>query len=254
MSIPIVARCLIGSIPILVPAMIGASIAAYLLAAKFGPVVQASAMADAPLAAFIVGLPIAFYLRWQAFRLEAANEQLKDALQTVEAARQEAMARASIDGLTGLLNRNAYFEAAENAHAIAARSVVLMMDLDHFKGINDTYGHGAGDDVLVASAAKLKAILRRGDIVGRIGGEEFAIMLPDTTLREGLGIADAILKTFEGQPAMLQDGRLVDSTISVGVAAGLSEDDLRNMHKTADESLYRAKAAGRNRVVLAEAV
>ncbi|PWU21583.1 MAG: hypothetical protein C5B48_11115 [Candidatus Rokuibacteriota bacterium] len=162
--------------------------------------------------------------------------------------------RASTDALTGLPNSRAVHDTIKRMVAQASRSVsplgVLMLDLDHFKQINDAYGHGRGDDVLAAVAATLEATVRESDFVGRYGGEEFIVLLPDTGRSEAAGVAEKIRSTIEkisvpGVPRSI--------TISAGVAvmpddAGESVGLLQH----ADRRLYAAKGAGRNRVVSAD--
>lgn len=160
------------------------------------------------------------------------------------------------DGLTRLLNRRTVHQRLEEEMARARRydhplSLVLC-DLDHFKEVNDTYGHLAGDAVLVAVAELLRHRGRTTDVAGRYGGEEFVFVLPETDLGAAVAAAGRIRNEIESQPTVLPDGFELRITASLGVAA-LSEidedggpDDLLGL---ADERLYRAKDTGRNRVV-----
>ncbi len=155
---------------------------------------------------------------------------------------------AATDPLTGLKNRRAFDDELAHNVAIAERFGLplsfLLVDLDRFKLINDTFGHVAGDEVLRSLAPLLKARLRAVDIAARYGGEEFAVLLPGTPLAGALVVADKIRRDVESAP---WEGKQV--TISVGVAAfDLGGDGSVLVHQ-ADDALYRAKAAGRNRVV-----
>ena len=161
-----------------------------------------------------------------------------------------------IDSKTGLLNDPTWRReaAAEVARSVRTRTsvAVAMVDIDHFKKVNDTYGHLAGDAVLTAIAAATKALLRDYDIVGRVGGEEFAVVLPHTSIGEARDITERLREKIPR--LVIPSGGPVDSvpsgvTVSIGVAAaGLPHCDLGRFLAVADEALYAAKAAGRNRV------
>ena len=154
---------------------------------------------------------------------------------------------AMYDALTELFNRRAFMELAERELARARRAkapfAVLMLDLDHFKRINDRQGHLAGDRVLAGFAAVLHRCLRAEDLVGRYGGEEFCAFLPGARKREALGIAERI---------RARTAKKADITVSIGVALGPAKTaaSLQAAIACADEALYRAKKSGRNRVVV----
>jgi diguanylate cyclase (GGDEF)-like protein/PAS domain S-box-containing protein len=156
------------------------------------------------------------------------------------------------DHLTGLANRRAFFEAAEQelmrSDALPRPTAVVAVDADHFKTINDQYGHPAGDAVLRHLAQLLGETFRAVDVVARIGGEEFAILLPSTDLTRAAQVAERLRAAVAAQ-LVLYDGLQIGCTISVGVAAlndGAGGIDL--LLKRADQALYAAKRAGRNRV------
>jgi diguanylate cyclase (GGDEF)-like protein len=156
------------------------------------------------------------------------------------------------DPLTGVANRREFLQTGERllmrtrfSHQPTA---LLMFDLDCFKSINDKFGHGAGDEVLVAFCRLATAHLRANDLFARIGGEEFAILLPDTTRQDALWLAERIRAAVETASHTVGD-HAIRATVSAGVA--LSNDataDLAGLLKAADQTLYRAKEAGRNRV------
>ncbi len=156
------------------------------------------------------------------------------------------------DSLTHVPNRRGFFETAERVSMrtrFARRPVALLLfDLDRFKSINDRYGHQAGDEVLTAFCRLATVMLRPTDLFGRIGGEEFASLLPDTEQQDALWLAERLRTAFEGASHTV-GGRTLTATVSVGVA--VSDDasvDLSALQKQADQALYRAKALGRNRV------
>ena len=169
---------------------------------------------------------------------------------SVTSSRNELMRRleraATRDFLTDALNRSAFTVAARRLLADTAVSV-LMFDLDRFKRVNDTYGHAAGDKVLQAFARVVERNLREGDVFGRIGGEEFAVLLP-CDLAEAADVAERIRQAFAAERVTIESGEVLQATVSIGLAAGVA--DLDSLLGRADEALYRAKAAGRNRLAL----
>jgi diguanylate cyclase (GGDEF)-like protein len=163
-----------------------------------------------------------------------------------------------IDPLTGVGNRRAFLERAEKLllrSALDRRpAVLLLFDLDRFKQINDTFGHHVGDQVLKAFCGAATAALRPDDLFARLGGEEFASLLPHTLLEEGLAVAERVRSSFEATTLEVGANKLA-ATVSVGVAMSIDPSrTLADMIKTADRALYRAKANGRNRVEHASGV
>jgi diguanylate cyclase (GGDEF)-like protein len=157
-----------------------------------------------------------------------------------------------IDPLTGVGNRRAFFERGEKLlHRSAFDSrpaALLLFDLDRFKRINDTFGHHIGDQVLMDFCGAATAALRPDDLFGRLGGEEFASLLPDTALDEGLAIAERIRSNFEAA-VLVAGANTLAATVSVGVAMSIDPSrNLADLIKAADRALYRAKANGRNRI------
>ena len=161
---------------------------------------------------------------------------------------------ASVDPLTGLFNRRGFAEACARVierEAVAGRPVtVLIFDIDHFKGINDRFGHPAGDEILKLFSTVVVNNLRISDLSGRIGGEEFAALLP-CSLEEGVLVAERVREAFEASDIIVEEGK-VDTTVSIGVAGGPAGTELEVLLAAADTALYQAKRGGRNRVEAAE--
>lgn len=157
---------------------------------------------------------------------------------------------ASMDPLTGLLNRRGFSEACARVierEANAGRPVTVMIfDIDHFKSINDRFGHPAGDELLKLFSSLVVNNLRISDLSGRIGGEEFAALLP-CPLEEGVLVAERVREAFEGSGIVCEQGP-VDTTVSIGVAGGPAGTELEVLLASADTALYQAKRGGRNRV------
>ncbi len=177
--------------------------------------------------------------------LHLVNEQVVRELDRTNAALHE---MAFADGLTGVGNRHALERhlTTTAGEAGQAGSSVISVDLDSFKAINDTYGHGAGDDVLCAVADHLTALVRDHDTVARLGGDEFVVILADTDAATATQIAERICAHISGALIETRAGP-VAVTVSVGVASDVGAD-AEGMLTRADEALYAAKAAGRDRI------
>jgi len=174
-----------------------------------------------------------------------------------EILQRELFAQARVDALTGVPNRLALEErfAGLVAPAAGARPpfCLLLLDVDHFKGVNDRHGHDCGDKALKALTRRMQEVLRRGDMLGRLGGEEFIVLAPDLSRNDAEALAERIRKVVEQAPATI-DGLSLPLTVSVGVAeAEPQERDLSTVLRRADKALYAAKHAGRNRVMVAPA-
>lgn len=163
---------------------------------------------------------------------------------------------ATTDPLTGVNNRRRYTEISEREMTRCKRYqhplCVLMLDADHFKNVNDTYGHEAGDRVLKALANACVAELRDVDVLGRFGGEEFTVTLPETSMETALEAAERLRVKLAATEVELDDGQCISFTVSIG-ASCLSDqsENLADLLNRADAALYKAKEEGRNRVVAA---
>lgn len=163
---------------------------------------------------------------------------------------------AGLDALTGSLNRRALMKHVglelERCERAGRPLSIVAMDLDHFKRVNDTHGHGGGDAALCAFVSLVKERLRSRDIVARMGGEEFVLVLPDLDAMEAAYVAERLRCDVE-EMRVEYDGRVISTTVSAGVTEWLEPgDDWAAMVKRADRSLYRAKSEGRNRVMIDE--
>jgi diguanylate cyclase (GGDEF)-like protein len=167
--------------------------------------------------------------------------------------------QADTDALTGLATRRSFrrqvdLELRRSARSGAAVSVILA-DLDFFKTVNDRFGHGAGDAVLVSFARSVQRALRDGDVAARYGGEEFSILLPAAELADAARVAERIRADFARTRTVIRDGSTVYATSSFGVAVfDATTRTIDDVLHAADNALYRAKAAGRDCVALADEV
>lgn len=173
---------------------------------------------------------------------------------TERKANEESLRRlANTDGLTGIMNRRSFNEEGARLYTLAERHnrnlAVLMIDVDHFKSVNDTYGHDAGDIVLKALAREVASVLRTTDIFGRLGGEEFAVVLPETNLDGAEETAWKVLEAVRRLTIPLPGQTAFKFTVSIGI--GQRHDGAANLGaalKEADAALYIAKQSGRNRI------
>jgi diguanylate cyclase (GGDEF)-like protein len=182
-------------------------------------------------------------------RIKFLQDELKRKMQELEHL-------ASTDALTGLYNRRFFYRRLEEELARAARAdsaiSLIYVDIDFFKQVNDMHGHNAGDAVLKAVSSKVSETLRKSDVIGRVGGEEFLILLPNTECRTATLIAERLREQTSGLQVQLSETLAINVTISCGVfgtsaAAGIELDRILRL---ADEALYDAKHSGRNRVVV----
>ncbi|MBV7512404.1 diguanylate cyclase [Pseudomonas sp. PDM25] len=188
-----------------------------------------------------------------------ATRKMSEALETafrltreMEQANSISTRAAQTDELTGLKSRRAFFEHAQQLYNECETNrlglCVVMLDMDHFKHINDTYGHQVGDQVLRQMGEVISSSFRATDIHGRLGGEEFAVLLPDTSIEAAVEIAEQLIQTIAG--LMIEPVHCI--TASLGVASTDAGDkDLHSLMNNADKALYRAKALGRNQVAVA---
>jgi diguanylate cyclase (GGDEF)-like protein len=159
---------------------------------------------------------------------------------------------ATIDGLTGVLNRRGLEDAAVKMQDMCKRinlsMAILLIDIDHFKKVNDVHGHLAGDEVLRHLAKVIGPILRSSDVLGRYGGEEFCAFLPNTTENDALGLAERVRAAVEASPISINQ-KNIKTTVSIGVADSVRAGyDFKGLVATADSAMYAAKNDGRNRV------
>lgn len=187
--------------------------------------------------------------------IQRRTQELEAALAEAEELKRRYQHLSIIDELTGIHNRRFFFPEAHAALASAVRHrhpfSIMMVDLDHFKQINDVYGHGMGDKVLQVTAALLKGQTREGDIIARFGGEEFVLALPNTDLEGARQLADRVLISLRSL-AFNATGKTLRVTTSIGLTSltGLESPDrpdlLESLLRQADQALYYGKAHGRN--------
>ena len=190
-------------------------------------------------------------------QLQAQNQQLHEMATQLQILNQELQLLSVTDGLTMAYNHRHFQERLRGEVARARRHgellACVMIDVDHFKQVNDTYGHLSGDEALIRLVEILKAGVRREDLVARYGGEEFALLLPKTTASRAQQLAERLRMAVEAENLELANGETLRFTISLGVAEHLSvgqDQDASALIDAADRALFQAKQGGRNRVVV----
>ncbi|MBS3809346.1 MAG: GGDEF domain-containing protein, partial [Desulfobacterales bacterium] len=183
---------------------------------------------------------------------EAANARLEREIEARKELEAELKRQAATDSLTGLNNRRRY-EALfrhefRRTKRYGGRLSLFVLDLDHFKQVNDNYGHSAGDTALQKLADLCRSSLREPDIIGRLGGEEFVVLLPDTGGSDAYNVADRLRKKISETEIKTDHGRFT-LTATIGVAEASPDDkEIEDLVRRADTALYKGKAYGRNRV------
>lgn len=188
-----------------------------------------------------LGMPLFFYMSLRIRGLAIINLRLGQVART--------------DSLTSCLNRGAFTGKVSGmlAHReIAPRGALLMIDADNFKQINDLFGHDIGDEALTIIARSIRSILRAGDLVGRMGGEEFGVFLPNVDRRGAEAIAERIRRSVN-LAIFAPDGRLRQLSVSIGGAVFVDRTNFSDLFRIADQRLYGAKQAGRNRAAIVDA-
>lgn len=193
-------------------------------------------------------------LERQAVDLKVLNEDLAAEVAIRKKAEEELRILASTDALTGVNNRRKLMEVLEGEIRRAKRKnwdlSLMVLDIDHFKRVNDTYGHVVGDQVLCHFVTAIKDSIRDIDVVGRIGGEEFVVLLPEIPIEQGVIVAERVRATVEGRAVVLPQDTL-NITVSIGIAEMQTGELSKHLLIRADKAMYSAKEKGRNRVEIA---
>ncbi len=219
-----------------------------------GETIAPSAMVLALVGPFLVGSPITAVIFWQADRAHALNLELAEAHRRLAEAHEQLGEKSRRDHLTGMLNREGFLAAFSDSRRRKEQGVFLIIDADHFKRINDTFGHLTGDEALKLITQAIIASVRGVDIAGRIGGEEFGIFLAGANDEESRIVAERIRHSVEQLVFNPMPGQTLPLTVSIGGTFASPGSTVSELMREADCRLYMAKHSGRNRVILDEAI
>ncbi len=198
----------------------------------------------------VVAWPASAYTFGQSARLKAAHRDLARAHAQLAATHRRLAHKARHDDLTGLLNRESFFAVLDASRSKADRGALLIIDADHFKRINDSYGHLAGDEALLLIASALKRSVRADDVLGRVGGEEFCAFLVGADEHETRRIAERVRREVEQVHFRPVDERTVPLTVSIGGTMCGQDASITDLMRSADRRLYEAKHGGRNLAIV----
>lgn len=197
----------------------------------------------------LIAWPASAFTLWQSEKLKAAHRDLARAHAQLAAAHRRLEEKASRDDMTGFLNRETFFAALERTRRESDRGALLIIDADHFKTINDRFGHLTGDTALLEIAAAIGRSIREGDVIGRIGGEEFGVFLVGASNSEATLVAERIRREVELIRFKPQDESTVPLTVSIGGTPCALDAGVSDLMRAADKRLYEAKNGGRNKAI-----
>jgi len=208
-----------------------------------------NAVTMSALCPLLIAFPASSYTFWQNRRLHRLHDELREMHAALQHAHEKLSEKSRHDAMTGFLNRESFFTVLDQSRRKVDRGALLLVDADFFKRINDGYGHLVGDDALLEIAAALRRAVRERDIVGRIGGEEFAVLLAGADAGEAGIIAERVRREVEAIGFMPAQGKTHALTVSVGGTVCWPDAGISDLMREADRRLYQAKNSGRNRVV-----
>jgi diguanylate cyclase (GGDEF)-like protein len=221
-----------------------------------GGTVEGNGLLMTILCPLLVGFPASAHTMLQKKRLAdalaeltRAHDELADAHMQLAEAHARLSEKARHDDMTGLLNRETFFATLKNARRRTDTGALLIIDADNFKYINDTHGHQQGDEALLLIAEAIRSGLREDDLVGRIGGEEFAAFLGGASVDEAMEVAERIRLGVEAIRFSPGEGKYLPLSVSIGASRLRPHLSWSEMMREADRRLYEAKRRGRNRVV-----
>lgn len=194
--------------------------------------------------------PCSTYTLWQYQRLRLLNGALSQAHIELSEAHAKLADKASRDAMTGFLNREAFFANLDATRRTSDRGVLLIVDADHFKSINDRFGHQSGDDALMLISSAIRNAVREQDEIGRIGGEEFGVYLRGASINDANLIGERLRREVESVDFRPNEGPRAALTVSVGGAICGTGASISELMRDADNLLYQAKNSGRNRVII----
>jgi diguanylate cyclase (GGDEF)-like protein len=234
-------------------ALLAAAVSVLIVSAAvpaLGGAVDGTAILMCVLCPLATAWPASAFTFWQSDRLKQAHRELARAHAQLAAAHRRLAEKASRDDMTGMLNRESFFAALDGSRRKSGRGALLIIDADHFKKINDSFGHLTGDRALLDIAAAITRGVRSGDVLGRIGGEEFGVFLVGAAAKEAERVAERIRREVELIRFRPIDERTIPLTVSIGGANCAADASVSDLMRAADKRLYEAKNGGRNLVIV----
>lgn len=224
-----------------------ASIAiAFVVAEALGGSVDGNAWVMLTVCPLAIAWPASAFTLWQSAKLKRAHRDLERAHAELAAAHSRLEEKSRRDPMTGMLNRETFFATLDRSRRRTDRGALLIIDADHFKKINDSFGHLTGDKALLEIAAAITRAVRSGDVLGRIGGEEFGAYLIGASDQEAKHVAERIRREVELIRFHPHDERMVPLTVSIGGTSCMTDANVSELMRAADKRLYEAKNRGRN--------
>jgi diguanylate cyclase (GGDEF)-like protein len=220
------------------------------LVPALGGVVDGNAILMCTVCPLAIAWPASAYTFRQSERLKAAHRDLARTHAQLAAAHRRLADKAAHDDMTGMLNRESFFAALDGSRRKTDRGALLIVDADHFKAINDQFGHLTGDEALLLIAAAIRRGVRSGDVLGRIGGEEFCAFLAGADEGEARHVAERIRREVEMIRFRPVDERTVPLTVSIGGTICGAGATVSELMRSADRKLYEAKHGGRNLAIV----
>lgn len=243
-------RIFLKSTAVAVASLLVSWLVAIAVVPALGGVVDGNAWLMLTVCPLVTAWPASAYTFWQGEKLKSAHRELARAHAELAAAHRRLQEEASRDSMTGMLNRERFFAVLDGSRRRTDRGALLIIDADHFKNINDSYGHLAGDRALLKIAAAISSAVRAGDVLGRIGGEEFGAFLVGASEEDAARVAERIRREVEAIRFQPVDGVVLPLTVSIGGTQCAPEANVSELMRAADRRLYEAKGRGRNRAIL----
>ena len=228
-------------------AALGASVLlAIIVVPALGGVVDGNAWLMLTICPLAIAWPASAYTFLQSDKLRRAHSELERAHAELAAAHQRLEEKSRRDTMTGMLNRETFFAVLDRSRRKTDRGALLLIDADHFKKINDNFGHLTGDRALLDMAGAIAGAVRSGDVLGRIGGEEFAAFLVGATEQEARRVAERVRRAVEAVVFTPEEGNVLALTVSIGGTVCVADATVSDLMRAADKRLYAAKNGGRN--------
>ena len=226
--------------------LVASLLLAYTVVPTLGGVVDGNAWLVLAICPMLIAWPASAFAFLQAENLRNAHQELARTHAQLSAAHKRLEDKASRDNMTGMLNRESFFLSLDRTRPRSERGALLIIDADHFKKINDGFGHLTGDAALVEIAAAITRAIRTGDVLGRIGGEEFGAFLVGASDQEASRVAERIRQEVELIRFQPVDERTIPLTVSIGGVSCPKGATISDLMRAADRRLYEAKNSGRN--------